>query len=136
MQIGQGAKLDRVEKMNQKADNFSAAPQAHNDRRFLPISYDHLFHSRAPFHDLFAILRVGRRVRFRHFSRQHTRINGTIPGEWDPLEGKFEGDKKRTVLAPHPCPQNWSLPWNFGYHVRSSAVIVVCGWLIGIATRR
>jgi hypothetical protein len=31
--------------------------------------------------------------------------------------------KKRTVLAPHPCPQKWSFSWNFGYHVRSSEIV-------------
>ena len=30
----------------QKADSFSAAPMAYDDRHFIPISYDYIFHSR------------------------------------------------------------------------------------------
>jgi len=40
------------------------------------------------------------------------------------LEGKLEGYKKRTVLAPHPCPQKVLFSWKLGYHVRRSELSV------------
>jgi hypothetical protein len=60
-QRGQGFELDWQNKPHQKADNFSAAPQAQNDSRTLPNSYPALVPPLRPRPGLVVIQRAAKR---------------------------------------------------------------------------
>ena len=93
MQIRQGAKLDWAERVNQKADNFSAAPKSDNNSRTLPISYPMLLRPLGYPFMTYCHPKNRKKMNSRHLSLKRQRRRGLTSGTLGPLEGKLEATK-------------------------------------------